>query len=285
MRLASFLQHRSQTIPAQGIVGNGQQIPEPQPAAVAHQNPCRQQDSVRAIERTPRHLRGYRKQVTHLLMGPRANHRQAVLDTADRPCTIVHYKAVAQGGFPQGGQHPAVVVNRGGGEMIQSCGQVGIDVVYSQIGHPPGESLRQHNELLRVSGGSPRAEGIGSGEINQGHAGFEGLDGGATGTVGGKNIPHWDCANPPGKIGSHKAPLAQLDSIGRSGPPSGWLSRILKGGVLALLVALIFLHGVGTLLTLLALGQLGRAAVLFRRVSRRESLRPTDGASFKEVYR
>jgi hypothetical protein len=60
---------------------------------------------------------------------------------------------------------------------------------------------------------------------------------------------------------------------------------MIRGAVLALLVTLIFFHGVGTLLTLLALGQLGRAAVLFRRVSRRESVRPTDGASFTEVYR
>jgi hypothetical protein len=60
---------------------------------------------------------------------------------------------------------------------------------------------------------------------------------------------------------------------------------MIRGAVLALLVTLIFFHGVGTLLTLLALGQLGRAAVLFRRSYRRESVRRTEAASFKEVYR
>ena len=285
MLLPRFLQNRSQAVPSQGIVGDGQHIPEPQAGTVAHQNPCREQDLVRAMQRTPRHLCGYRKQVTHLSVRPRADHRQAVLDTADRACTIVHQQAVAQGGFPQGAEHTPVIVNRGGGEMIQSCGQVSVDVIDSQIGHPPREPLGQDDELLRVAGGSPHAEGIGSGEINQGHGGFAGTGGGVTGTVGGEIIPHWACANPPGKIGSHRAPLAQLDRVGRSVPPSGWISRILQGAVLASLVTIIFLHGVGTLLTFLALGQLGRAAVLFRRVYRRESLRPTDGASFKEVYR
>jgi hypothetical protein len=51
-----------------------------------------------------------------------------VLDTADRACTIVHQQAVAQGGSSQGGQHPAMVVNRGGGEMTESIRQVRIDV-------------------------------------------------------------------------------------------------------------------------------------------------------------
>jgi len=60
---------------------------------------------------------------------------------------------------------------------------------------------------------------------------------------------------------------------------------MIRGAVLALLVTLIFFHGVGTLLTFLALGQLGRAAVLFRRGLRRESLRPKDGAFFKGVYK
>jgi hypothetical protein len=285
MLLPSLLQNRSQTIPSEGIVGDGQHVTQPQAAGVTHQNPRRQQDSVRAMDRTPRHLRGYRKQVSHLRMRPSTDHRQSVFDTADRPCTIVHYKSVAQGGFPQGAEHPAVIVNRGGGEMTKSIRQVGVDVIDGQIGHPPGESLRQHNELLRVAGTSPRTEGIGSGEINQCHAGFAGMDGGVTGTTSGEIIPHCDSANPPGKISSHRAPLAQLDRIGRCSPPRGWLARIIGGAALASLVLLIFLHGVGTLLTLLALGQLGRAAVLFRRSYRRESLRPTDGASFTEVYR
>jgi len=285
MLLPRFLQDRRQTIPSEGIVGDGQHIPEPQAGTVAHQNPCGKQDSVRAMQRTPRHIRGYRKQVTHLRMSPRADHRQTVFDTADRACTIVHQQAVAQGGFPQGTEHTPVVVDCGGSEMIQSCGQVSVDVIDGQIGHPPREPLGQDDELLRVTGGSPRAEGVGFGKINQGHAEFAGTGGGGCGTTGGKIIPHWACANPPGMIRSHKAPLAQLDRVGRSVPPSGWISRMIRGAVLASLVTVIFLHGVGTLLTFLALGQLGRAAVLFRRVSRRESLRPTDGASFKEVYR
>jgi len=286
MLLPRFLQNRSQTIPSQGIVGDGQHVTQPQAAGVAHQNPRWQQDAVRAMQRTPRHLRGYRKQLPHLSVRPSADHRQSVFDTPDRPCTIVHQKAVAQGGFPQGTEHTPVVVNRGGGEMIQSLGQVGVDVIDGQIGHPPGESLRQHNELLSVAGRSPRAEGIGSGELLQSHGEFAGTVWSVSHGVGGKDIPPCDSANPPGMLnGSHRAPLAQLDSVGRSIPPTGWISRIIRGAVIALLVTLIFLHGVGTLLTLLALGQLGRAAVLFRRSLRRDSVCRTEAASFKEVYR
>ena len=275
MRLASFLQHSSQTIPSQGIVGNGQQIPEPQAAGVAHQNPCGKQDSVRAMQRTPRHLFGHRKQCAHLFMGPRANHRKGVLDTANRPCTIVHYKAVAEGGSSQGGQHPAMVVDRGGGEMIQSMSQVRIDVGDGQVANPPGEPLGQHNELLPVSGASPRLEGVSLRELSESHVVF----GKSVDLVeGGQTTPSFGSIKPYAILSDHMAPLAQLDRVGRCSPPRGWLARILGGAVLALLVVVIFLHGVGTLLTLLALGQLGRAAVLFRRGLRRESVRPTDGA-------
>jgi len=282
MRLASFLQNRSQAIPSQGVVGNGQQVTQPQAATVTDQNPRRQQDSVRAVERTPRHLRGYRKQMSHLVMSPRADHRQGVLDTPDRACTIVHYKAVSEGGSSQGGQHPAVVVNRGGGEMIQSLGQVSVDVADGQVGHPPRESLGQHNELLPVSGASPRLEGVSLRELSESHVSF----GKSVDLVeGGQITPTLGSIKPHAILADHKAPLAQLDRIGRRSPPSGWLHRIVGGATLAFLVAIIFLHGLGTLLTLLAIGQFARAAVLFRRSFRRESVRRTEAASFKEVYR
>lgn len=48
---------------------------------------------------------------------------------------------------------------------------------------------------------------------------------------------------------------------------------MIRGAVLAALVTIVFLHGVGFLLTFLALGQLGRAVVLFRRDCRTDSLR------------
>jgi len=280
MLLASFLQNRSQAISPQGVVGDCQQITQPQPAAVAHQNPRGQQHFVRAMQRTPRHLRGYRKQVSHLLVSPSTDHRKIVFDSADRTCTIVHQQAVPEGGFAKGAKHSSVVVDRGGGEMTQRFGEVGIDVVDCQITHPPRQPLGQDNELLRVAGTSPRTEGIGSRKIRQGH-GFCGLKiSGVIPAPGGEDIAHFQSANPPGMIQFRMAPLAQLDSVGRRIPPSGWISRIIRGAVLASLVTLLFLHAVGTLLTLLALGQLGRAVVLFRRDLRMESIRRTEAASF-----
>jgi len=102
---------------------------------------------------------------------------------------------------------------------------------------------------------------------------------------GDETTPSCGSSKSPAILGHHSAPLAQLDRVGRSVPPSGWISRIIHGAWLVLLACLIYLYAVGTLLTFLALGQLGRAVVLFRRDLRRESLRPKDGASFKEVYR
>ena len=275
MLLPRFLQNRSQTIPSKGIVGDGQQITQTQAAAVTHQNPCGQQDSVRAMQRTPRHLRGYRKQMSHLVMSPRADHRKSVLDTPDRACTIVHYKAVAEGGSSQGTEHPAMVMNRGGGEMTKSIRQVRIDVADGQVGHPPREPLGQNNELLTVAGGRPRLEGVSLRELSESHVVF----GKSVDLVeGGQTTPSFGSIKPYAILSDHMAPLAQLDRVGRCSPPRGWLARILGGAVLALLALLIYLHAVGTLLTLLALGQFGRAAVLFRRGLRRDPLRPTDGA-------
>lgn len=275
MLLPRFLQNRSQTIPSQGIVGDGQHVPQPQAAAVANLNPCWKQDSVRAVKRTPRHLCGHRKQCSHLFMGPRADHRKGVLDTANRPCTIVHQEAVAEGGSSQGGQHPAMVVDRGGGEVIQSMSQVRIDIGDGQVANPPSEPLGHHNELLPVSGASPRLEGVSLRELSHSHIVF----GKSVDLVeGGDTTPTSGTVQPPAILPAHNAPLAQLDRIGRSGPHSGWLSRIVEGALLALLVTLIFFHAVGTLLTLLALGQFGRALVLFRRGLRRDSVRPTEGA-------
>jgi hypothetical protein len=71
------------------------------------------------------------------------------------------------------------------------------------------------------------------------------------------------------------APRPQLDGLGRRSHKNGWRARIKRCAVLAVLVTIIFLHGVGTLLTFLALGQFCQAVVLFRRVRRRESLRPS----------
>lgn len=276
MLLLSLLQNRSQPIPSQGVVGYGQKVAQPQTAAVAHQNPCRQQDLQRAVERAPRRLRGYRKQMPDLVMGPGADHRQRVLDTADAMCTIVHHKPVSEGGFPQGAEHPSMVVDRGGGEMTKSVSQVRIDVVDGQVAHPPSEPLGQHNELLSVVGASPHAEGVALSELPDGHVLFgKAVDLGE----GGQATPSCGLHKSPAILPGHNAPLAQLDRIGRSSPLSGWLSRILEGALLALLVALIFFHAVGTLLTLLALGQFGRALVLFRRGLRRDSVRRTEAAS------
>ncbi len=276
MMLPRFLQNRCQPIPSQGVVGNGQQIPEAQAAAVGHQDPRWQQDSVRAMQRTPRHLRGYRKQMAHLVMGPSSDHRKGVLDTADRACTIVHQQAVSEGGFSQGTEHTPVVMHGGGGEMTESVRQVRIDPIDSQIGHSPRQSLGQDDQLLGVSGAGAHPHGVVNGEVS------EVLGHGVSLGGRGKNVHPLGTVGHPGKIATilHMAPLAQLDRVGRSSPLSGWLSRILRGAVLASLVTIIFLHGVGTLLTFLALGQLGRAAVLFRRGLRRDSVRRTDAASY-----
>jgi hypothetical protein len=67
----------------------------------------------------------------------------------------------------------------------------------------------------------------------------------------------------------------QLDEIGRRRHLNGWRAGIKRGAVLSVLVTIIFLHSVGTLLTFLAIEQFCQAVVLFRRVPRRDSLRPS----------
>ena len=67
----------------------------------------------------------------------------------------------------------------------------------------------------------------------------------------------------------------QLGEIGRRSHLNGWWARIKRGAALAVLVTIIFFYGVGTLLTFLALGQFCQAVVLFHRVPRRDSLRPS----------
>jgi hypothetical protein len=131
--------------------------------------------------------------------------------------------------------------------------------------------------LLPVAGRSPRLEGVSLRELSESHVVFGKF---VDLVEGGETTPTFGSSKSPAILGSHMAPLAQLDRVGRCSPPRGWLARIVGGAVLASLVLLIFLHGVGTLLTLLALGQLGRAAVLFRRCLRRDSVRPTEGASY-----
>jgi len=68
---------------------------------------------------------------------------------------------------------------------------------------------------------------------------------------------------------------SQFGEIGRHSHLNGWPARIERGAFLAALVTIIFLHGVGTLLTFLAFAQFCQAVVLFRRVLRRDSLRPS----------
>jgi hypothetical protein len=131
--------------------------------------------------------------------------------------------------------------------------------------------------LLAVVGRGPHAKGVALSELPEIHrssGSFVDL------RVGGEVSPSVGNIKTPAMMSAHMAPLAQLDRVGRSSPLSGWLSRILRGAVLASLVTIIFLHGVGTLLTFLALGQLGRAAVLFRRGLRRDSVRRTEAASY-----
>jgi hypothetical protein len=207
-------------------------------------------------------------------MGPRADQRKRVLDTPDRPCTIVHQQAVLEGGLSQGAEHPAMVVNRGGGEMTEGMRQVRIDPIDGQVGYPPREALGQHNELLSVAGASPYPEGVSLRELSESHVVF----GKSVDLVeGGETTPTFGSIKAPAILANHMAPLAQLDRVGRSGPPSGWLSRILGAAAMTILVLLLFFHATATAMVFLALGQFGRALVAFRRW--RDSVRRTEAAS------
>jgi hypothetical protein len=131
---------------------DGQQITEPQPAAVGHQNPCREKDSPRAARRTPRHLRGYRKQFQDVCMAPRGGVWSGTLDAPQLP----HYCTADQsllGGEPQQGlEHSPVVGDSLRGKTLQGIGQIGVDCVGRKVFCPPSQTAAENLELLTVSG-------------------------------------------------------------------------------------------------------------------------------------
>lgn len=238
---------------------NRQEVAQAQPAAVGHLDPRRQQDSVRAAQRTPRHLRGYRKQVTQFVMAPRPDERWVGLDPSEGATyTAVHQQAVAESGLSQRVQHSAMVLDRGGREMVESFGEISVDPLHGQVAGEPGQTLAEDHKLLPVAGGGASPSSVALGVVNQGDHFVYQL--GAAG--GGEEYLNAGTQLPPQKSATipTRAPLAQLDSFGVWW---GWATFALRPilstlWVVSLALALL-LHASGCAMTLVLLGQFGRA--------------------------
>ena len=257
MWLAGLPQHSLQAIATELVMSNRQEVTEPQPAAVADQNPCRQQQSVRAADRTPRHLRGYRKQVTQLLMAPRPNEGWVALDSADRACTLVHQQAVAEGGLTQGGEHPAVILDGGGSQMFERVREVAVDPVDCQVAGKPGQAFGQDDQLLAVAGRGSARSSVLRREVQESHGGVR-----QGASPEGATYPAYADRQPPRKFGTIAswAPLAQLSRRCAAG-----LQPILRAAILGAVATACLAYAFGTAITLVLLGQFGRARVEFRR--------------------
>lgn len=149
----------------------GQQVTEPQPAAVGYQNPCREQDSPRASQRTPRFLRGYRNQLQYVRMAPRRGVRCGTLDTPQLADYCTPDQSLLGGEPQQGLQHPPMVCDGLRGKMIQGIGQIGIDCVGRKVFCPPSQTAAENLHLLQIAGASPNPVDIRFRELQHGHGG------------------------------------------------------------------------------------------------------------------
>lgn len=266
MGSARFSQDESQTVASQLVIRDGEHVAKAQAAGIADQNPCRQQDSVRAAQRTPRHLRGYRKQVTQFLVGPRPDQRGVGLDPAERPTyTLVHQEAVAESGLSQGVQHSAVILNGGRSQPMQSVSQIAVDPLLGQVADQPRQALGQDDQLLPVAGGRSHPRSVGGRVGNEGNHFCYWLGTAAEG----EEYPADGTHLPPRKIATipTKAPLAQLSSAGEWwGRATAALLPILSLAWWVLLALAIVVNASACAATLFLLGHLGRARSELRRV-------------------
>ena len=143
---------------------NQQQITTTQPSAEADLYVRRQQYAIRASARTSRHLRGYRKQLPHLVQTPSAHRREGVLHPADI--------AVAAGGKPlclgradKREDHPTMSVDGDRPQLRQRLGQVGVDLFSGDRLHIPRQPLGQDVELADVSMRDTVGQTVPSGKI------------------------------------------------------------------------------------------------------------------------
>ena len=233
---------------------NRKHISQPQPAAVGHRDPCGQQDIPPAVPGAAPKARRHRHQVTNLGVAPRSRKRKRALDATNRLCTIVHYQPLSEGCMPKGDQHPAMVLNCGRGQGMESLSQVAVNVLDGQVGGGPGQPLGQHPELLNVAGTGPNLHGVVKGELGQMHGGaFSGGD--LSPDRRGVETPLGNRYNPqmltrtPSSIGYSTLTGALAWALGDH--------KILRLAFLAALTSALWLNRLGVVCTLLVLGQLG----------------------------
>ena len=262
MGSARFSQNQSELVAPDLIVGDAQHVTETKPTGIADQNPGWQQHAVRTSQRTPRHLRGYRKQVPQFLMRPRTDERRVGLDSAEGPTyTDVHYEAVAESGLAEGVQHSPVILHGGRSQPVKSVGQVSVDTLLGQVASQPRQALAQDEKLLSVAGGSPDASSVSAGKINQrDHFCYE-LGAALEGEEylsGGTHLPPRKSATIPPS--ASRAPLAQLSRAGGWwGKATAALLPIISLFWWVLLASAIVLNASATAATLFLLGHLGGA--------------------------
>ena len=236
-------------------MSNRQHIPEPQARTIGHRDPCGQQDIPPAVSGTAAKARRDRQQVTNLNVAPRSRKRKGALDAANSLCTIVHYQPLLEGCMPQGDQHPAMVLNRGRGEDMESLSQVDVDAADSQVSGSPGKSLGQDLELLNVAWASPNFHCVGKSELGESHGGA---------SCGGVLSPDGRGMETP--LGNRYNPMltSTPSSIGYGTVLSAlaWVAgehRILRLVYLTALTAALWLNRLGVVCTLLVLGHFGES--------------------------
>lgn len=275
MRLAGLVQDQCDTLSTDGLMPQRKQIAQSQTAGIADSDPGWQQHAVLAGQRTPRHIRCHRKQQPKLAVSPRPDNRKEVLDTANRPCTLVHQQTLSDCGTAQCPEHASVVVYGGGREAMKSSSQIGVDVRDRQVDDVPVHLAGQNDQLLPIPlrGSASQGVGLSVGNEGDGASSVRGLCGGelrdSTGFSG-----RWNTLRKIATLG-HSAPLAQLDRIGGN----GWDMRPSREGRSTILGALLFLATsaadlAGTLGELATLVLLGHFRSARSRWSRYRSPRP-----------
>lgn len=247
------------------FVADRQHVAQPQARGVREDHVGGQQDPQRAVERMAgqRFRRG--NQVLYLTMSPGTDLRKNGLDPTNGACTFVSQQAVVDRCFPQRIQHSAVVVDSGAREFLEGGGEVGIYPRDRKVMNIPVQSLGEDAHLLCVSGTTPHADNVLSGECLQRHEENKLMGGNIPTDGGNKN----SLAKSPEALNSGRAPLAQLDS--EVAPPpllaGGW--PIIRIVYTTLLATLVFFRFTGSALTCLVLGQFLQIAIEYRRELRR----------------
>ena len=158
--------------------------------------------------------------------------------------------------MPQGDQHPAMVLNRGRGEGMESLSQVDVDAADGQVSGGPGESPGQDLELLNVAGTGPNFHGVGKSEFGELHVGaFSGGD-----LSPDKRV----LETPLGNRYNPKMLTRTPSSIGYGTVLSAlaWVAgehRILRLVYLTALTSALWLNRLGVVCTLLVLGHFGES--------------------------